>query len=220
MQSVNRYEDRLTNYIQQKDLAAFRDQCFQPWFLAENGCGYCVSPAGTWNFFGFVPRPKQEMLLVAVNQKKDFLYYRLDAAALQNKVEGQQRLWDIPHEQPWPASLLDFSRVHPLFLEQLAWKRMPGSLELWDEARAIILIAQLARPLGPLGTDPQMDLTNALFRFLEKPILKFLVNEFPIATLGQYRFLWEAEDPADQQERMRAMIRKPRLVPRLLLNDL
>ncbi len=220
MQSINRYEERLTNYIHQKDLATFREQDFQQWSLTEEGCGYCVSHAETWHFFGFVPRPNQEMLLVAVTQKQDFLYYRLDAAALQKKVEGQKRLWNVPHQQSWQATLLDFSGVHPLFLAQLAWKVMPGSLEMWDEDRAIILVAQLARPLGPLGTDPQMDLTHALFQFLEKPIIKFLVNAFPTATLGQYRFLSEAEDPVDQQERMQALQRRPGLVPRFLLADL
>ncbi|PKY11026.1 hypothetical protein B1757_06865 [Acidithiobacillus marinus] len=218
MPSIHCYEDRLTNYIQQKDLAGFRKQHFQQWSLAENGCAYCVS-SGTWPFFGFVPRPDQDMLLVAVNQKKEFLYYRLNSATLQNQVEGQKRLWDIPHQQLWQATLLDFCQVHPLFLEQLAWKHMPGSLEMWDESRAIILVAQLARPLGPLGADPQMELTQALFQFMEKPIIKFLVNEFPIATLGQYQFLWEAEDPAERQERMQALKRRPGLVPRFLLAD-
>lgn len=220
MQPINRYEDRLTNYIHHKDLATFREQYFQQWSFTEEGCCYCISHVGTWHFFGFVPRPNQEMLLVAVNQKLDFLYYRLDAASLQKKVEGQKRLWNVPHQHSWQATLLDFCQVHPLFLEQLAWKHMPGSLEMWDEDRTIILVAQLARPLGPLGTDPQMDLTHALFQFMEKPIIKFLINAFPVATLGQYRFLSEVEDPAERQDRMQALQRCPSLVPRFLLADL
>lgn len=253
MQSITPYEDFLTHYIQQKDLAAFRKQHFQRWSLAEEGCSYCVAPEGHWRFFGFVPRhnltamltafnvtvddihrlpeaqqkrfnpnnlPENEILLVAVTQKKEFLYCRLDTHTIQHRVEGQKRLWQIPHTQPWQAHLLDFSRTHPLFVAQLSWKVMPGSLEFWDEERAIILVAQLARPLGRLSEDPQMDLAGALFDFLEKPLLKFLVNEFSIATLGEYQFLWEAENPTDQQERMQALKRRPSLVPRFLLADM
>lgn len=219
MQPITRYENLLVSYAQQKDLTAFRDQHFQQWSLSENGCCYCVSP-GAWHFFGWVPRPNKDLLLVAVNKKKEFLYCRLDTHTIQNRADGQKRLWDIPHEQSWQASLLDFSWAHPLFLEQFSWKVMPGCLELWDEDRAIILVAQLARPLASLRDDPQMDLTGALFDFMEKSILKFLVREFPIATLGQYRFLWQAEDPADLQERMQSMMRLPGLVPRFLLADL
>lgn len=253
MQSIHRYEDSLTYYIQQQDLAAFRKQHFQQWSLAENGCSYCIAPEGRWRFFGFVPRhnlaalltafhatvedihrlpetvrkrlnpnnlPEKEILLVAVTQKKEFLYCRLDTTALQNKVEGQKRLWDIPHPQSWQASLLDFCQAHPLFPAQLPWKVIPGSLEMWDQNRAIILIAQLARPLGRLSEAPQMGLAGALFDFLEKPLIKFLVKEFPVATLGQYQFLWEAENPTDQQERMQALKHRPGLVPRFLLADL
>lgn len=249
MQSMNRYEDFLTHYIQQKDLASFRNQHFQQWSIAEAGCSYCIEPEGHWRFFGFVPRhnltnmltafhattedirrlpeavrnrlnpnhlPEDELLLVAVTDKKEFLYCRLDIHLIQKRMEGQKRLWNIPHDQLWQASLLDFSRIHPLFLAQLPWKVMPGSLELWDEDRAIILIAQLALPLGRLGEDPQMELAGALFDFLEKPIVKFLVNELPVATLGQYQFLWETEDPAERQDRMQTLKRRPGLVPRFL----
>ena len=220
MSSINHY-DCLVNYAQQKNLPVFREEHFQQWSITEEGCCYCVSPEGAWNFFGFVPRPNQKMLLVAVNKKKEFLYYRLDATALQKKVEGQKQLWNIPHEQSWQASLLDFSQVHPLFLMQLAWKVMPGSLEMWDDDRTIILIAQLARPFsGHIESDPQMDLTGALFNFMEKSILKFLVNELTIATLGEYQFLWEAEDLVDQQERIKSLSRHPGLVPRFILADL
>lgn len=132
MQSIHRYEDRLTHYIHQQDLAAFRKQHFQQWTFAEDGCSYCIAPEGPWRFFGFVPRhnlaalltafnvtvkdihrlpetlrkrlnpnnlPEEEFLLVAVTQKKEFLYCRLDTTALQNKVEGQKRLWENPTDQ-------------------------------------------------------------------------------------------------------------------------
>lgn len=218
-QTIKPYEELLKQYAQQTHLDQYRQKHFHQWCSDADGCSYGVSQ-GAWPFFGFIPRPNQDTLCVAVNHKKNFLYLRTPTTDLQRKVEGQNKLWGIPHQQPWQESLLDMTVAHPLFLQQLPWKLMPGNLEICDEDHNLILIAQLARPLGRFGTDPERDLSAVLFRFLDKEILRFLIEEFPVVTLGEYQFLWESRDTEERQIRMRSLERQRGLVPRFLMEAL
>ncbi|MBU2739875.1 hypothetical protein [Acidithiobacillus concretivorus] len=223
MQQTNQpvpYETLLKEYAQETHMDQYRQKHFQQWCSDANGCSYCVSQ-GAWPFFGFIPRPNQSVTLcVAVSHHKDFFYLKIPTADLQIKVEGQKKFWGISHQQPWQDSLLDFAVACPLFLQQLPWKLMPGSLELWDEDRTLILVAQLARPLGKLGTDPEMELSGALFDFLDKAIIRFMLHELQIATIGKYRFLWESRDAEECQMRMRSLEQHRGLVPRFLVEAL
>lgn len=220
MQPITRYEDLLENYSQQKDPGSFREQHFQQWSITKEGCCYCVSRTGNWNFFGFVLSSDQQVLCIAVNDKKEFLYCRLKAETLQNRVERQIHIWKIPHNQSWQNSLLDLVVAHPLFLEQFAWRMIPGGLELWDENQILILVAQLALPLEFPEPDPELDLSCALFNFMEESILDFLEQAFPVAQLGEYRFLWEASTLEERGRRMQLLLSRRFIVPRFLLEDL
>ena len=217
-QTIKRYEDLLHSYAQQTDLDEFRRQHFQHWCSNPEACCYCISQS-TWAFFGFIPRPHHQILCIAVTQKKEFLYLKIETEKLQKRIDGQAHMWNIKHTQPWQNALLDFSIAHPLFLQQFAWKRIPASLDLWDENRIAILVAQLSRPLGRLGSDPETALSTALFSHLDKEILRLMARNFAIATLGEYQFLWESRDTEELRIRMESLQNRRAIVPRFLVGN-
>ncbi len=223
MQQTNQpvpYEDLLKEYAQETHLDQYRQKHFQQWNSDADGCSYCISQ-GAWSFFGFIPRLNQDTLCIAVNpHRKNFLYLRKLTSELQRQVEGQNKIWGIAHPQAWQDTLLDMAVAHPAFMQQLPWKLVPNSLELWDDEHLTILVAQLARPLGRFGTDPERDLSHVLFRFMDQEILRFLIEEFPVVTLGDYQFLWESQNDAERQMRMRSLEQHRGLVPRFLVEAL
>lgn len=219
-QTIKPYEYLLKQYAQQTHPDQYRQKHFQQWYSDANGCRYAVSQ-GAWPFFGFIPLLNQQIILcIAISHHKDFFYLKMPAADLQSKVEGQKKLWGIFHQQPWQESLLDMAVVHPLFLQQLPWKLMPGNLEIWDENRTLILVAQLARSSGKLGTDSEIELSGALFEFLDKTIIRFMLPELQVATIGAYRFLWESQDAEDRQIRMHSLEQQHGLIPRFIVDAL
>ncbi|EGQ63445.1 hypothetical protein GGI1_19459 [Acidithiobacillus sp. GGI-221] len=99
----------------------------------------------------------------------------------------------------------------------LPYQHIPADLMLWDKDGACILVAQLASPLQE--NDPEVNLTTALYRWMDSEILIFLSDSIQCPTLGQYCFLKSADNPEIRAQRMHEIIHHPAALHRKPLPD-
>ena len=185
-----------------QDIDTFRQRNFYQWVFT-GPLGYCQSHSG-WSFFGFLQR-EADILCIAATDGGDFYTSRIPRLSLEQALSRRMQTTNLHTSEPLLMSLLDLAAVDPTFLFTLPYRRIPSGLTLWEEDYTVMLRAQLASPTRK--DDSELDLSVALFGWMDSEILIFLRESIRCPTLGEYSYLQAATDPEMRAQRMSTLVR-------------
>ncbi|MBU2741550.1 hypothetical protein [Acidithiobacillus albertensis] len=197
-----------------KDIDTFRQRNFTQWVFTGS-MGYSQSLAG-WDFFGFLVRGPQ-ILCIAATDNGDFFFSHVQHHFLEQVLPERLKAHRLPASESVRMTLLDLAAADPGFFLTLPYQRIPADLMLWDEDTICIFVAQLTLPSQ--HKDLENEMTEALFRWMDKDILIFLRRWVQCPTLGEYGFLKSADNSESLAQRMREIIHHPVVLHRKPLPD-
>ncbi|MBN6740953.1 hypothetical protein JKG47_10485 [Acidithiobacillus sp. MC6.1] len=195
--------------LSNQDADIFRQQHFSQWVFT-GPTGYCQSLSG-WSFFGFLQR-EPDIACIAATDYGDFYCSRVPQHVLGQVLFRRLGLVNpLPNESAL-MRLLDLSAMDTDFFFTFPYRHIPSGIEIFDDEDVCILVAQMTGSSWPDAYEN--DLTEALYRWMEADILKFLRDEIICPNVGEYAFLRSAKESETRTQRMHTLLHNPGIVPR------